>query len=68
MLGLVVLIPLGNSDLETDGEAGQRECCWDQRADVITCALINETISCAGGAYIHKLASASSRMQNEACW
>lgn len=44
MLGLMVLLPLGSSNLENSGEAGQREClmcCWDQRADVITCVQIN---------------------------
>lgn len=28
-------------------------CCWDQHTDVITCTQINETITCAGGAYMH---------------
>lgn len=44
MLGLMVLLPLGSSNLENSGEAGQREClmcCWDQGADVITCVQIN---------------------------
>lgn len=44
LLGWMVLLPLGSSNLETGGEAGQREgsdCCWDQSADVITCVQIN---------------------------
>lgn len=62
MLGLMVLPPLGSSNVETGGEAGQRECsecCWDQHADVIACVQINEIITCADGAYT-QLASARS--------
>ena len=58
----MVLLPLGSSDLEAGGEAGQRECwmcCWDQCADVITGAQINEITARADGAHI-RLASARS--------
>lgn len=66
MLRLMVLLPPGSSNLETGGQAGQRECsvcCCDQCADVITCVQINEIITCADGAYT-QLVSANSWMQS----